>query len=375
MPIPGQVIDFYDDTQKTYLTKMASELEPWGGQEVLQPDELGKLVDDDFALVVMTKNANVVRKFPLHDDMHVKLASMYFDETHDSLSPTEKVCAATHIREACDAHGIEAPQSVAKYAADGFFSNVVIEGTKTPWDAEIRKHASEELTKSASLDINARIEIPDSHYALILDNDGDVIRKYAMPDEGHVKIAAAYFKKYALDLHPRHRHMFAENVLRRADELDVDVDTSTLSKWASETWNHNVDTYLEQRRGMLSPDSDASDMLDKLSSLRNQATPDVFAEALYEFDKKAGLDRKYDKDIPDPWATSMGTEKTSSWNADVDGETITVDDLTSAANSDKLRSHFGETFQSQFKSHAISMFDSLPDADKIVVKQIAKGQI
>jgi len=371
MPIPGHVVDFYDDSDRRYLKKMAQDLGPWRSAEVLSPGQVNDLLDEDFALVVITKTAGKIRKFPLHDEAHIKLASMYFEEANENLSAAERVCAATHIREACDAYEIEADPAISKYAANGFFSNIVEEGVRN----EYEKYAELEMTKEASRDISARMEVPDDQYALLLDNEGETIRKYGMPDESHVKIAASYFKKYARDLSPEHRHMFAENVIRRAGELNVDLDTSYLQKWASGGWNQGLSYHLNERRTLLDGSNEALGVLDKLAELAESTDPDTFASALYEFDKQAGLDGQYGKHITDPWESSMAPQKTAMWNEDVDGETITGDDLKSAANSDKLRSHFGEAFQNQFKAHAIEIFNSLPDPDKVVVKQIAKGQI
>lgn len=375
MPRPGQVIDLYDDAGRECLMKFAHELREFGSCELLEPEEIGQLQDDDFALVVLTKHANVLRKFPIHDDGHVKLSSLYFNETHDNLSPVEKVCAATHIREACDAHGIEATPAVVKYAADGYFSNVVQEGARSPWDVEIRKQASSELTKTASVEINARMELPDDQYALVLEHEGETVRKYAMPDADHVKVASAYFSKYAMDLSPKHRHMFAESVTRRAEELDVELNDKHLAKWASPQWNEHINFYIEQRKGLLPRDEEAQGVLDKLASLQPSTDPGTFAEALHEFDQQTGLDRYYDRGVTDPWESSMGQEKTASWSTEIDGEMLTETELKKVASSGKLKGYFGETFQSQFLKHAVAVFSSLPKPDQVMIKQLAKGQI
>jgi len=376
MPVPGQIIDFYDDADHGCLKKFAHELDSWRSCEVLSPEEHQGLPDDDFALVVLTKHGNVIRKFPIHDDGHVKMAALYFEENHCHLSDLERTIAATHIREACDAHEVPSTPSIAKYAADGFMGNVVTDGDNPAWFSALRRSAEEELTKTASVEVNARMEMPDGHYALVLEHDGDVVRKYAMPDDDHVKIASAYFDKYAMDLAPTHRHTFAANVIRRAEELGVSLgDSGHLQKWASPAWNQNINYHLEQRKSLLPRNEEAQTILDKLASLAEQTDPATFAEALHEFDQGTGLDRYYDKGVTDPWESSMGVEKSASWHEEVDGEMLTASDLNKVAASDKLRSHFGSTFQGQFKKHAIEVFQSLPTPDKVVIKQIAKGQI
>lgn len=380
MTLAGQVIDFYDDTDHSGLRELAEQgegLDKYASYSFLDPEQLAALPDDQFALVVLTKHANIVRKFPVNDDGNAWLSVQYFDMNHDKLSLTEKVAAASNLRDACLAHEIDAPPSIVKYAADGTISNTVTEGMRPIWwDEALRKQAEEELTKTASAEINARMELPDSAYALILDHEGDTARMYAMPDENHVKIASAYFKKHAMDLAPEHRHTFAVNVMNRARELGVELEkTAHLEKWASDNYSRYIDHHIEQRRSLLPRNQEAQDVLGKLAALRDSADPNTFAQALHEFDKTAGLDKYYDKGVADPWSSSMELEKTASWNADIDGGTLTAADLQKVAQSGKLKSHFGEAFHNQFAKHAVQIFESLPTPEKVVIAQIARGQI
>lgn len=380
MTLAGQVIDFYDDSDRSLLNRIRSrnsEIEKYASHSLLNPDEHAELPDDQFALIVLTKHANIVRKFPLNDDFQTWLSAHYFDETKDKLGSVEKVAAATNINTACIAYEIEPPQSVLKFAHDAPVGNIVSEGSSPGWFNELTmKGAKEELAKTASVEINARMELPDSAYALILDHEGEVARMYAMPDENHVKIASAYFKKYAYDLSPQNRHMFAANVLNRAEELGVELrSTEHLEKWASENYNSLVDYHIEQRRGLIPRDDEKGQVLDKLASLRNNTDPSIFASALYEFDKAANLEKYYDTHLTEPWEATMGIEKNASWTADVDGGTLTEADLQNVAQSGKLRQYFGGAFQSQFSKHAVQIFESLPTPEKVVIAQIAKGQL
>lgn len=380
MTLAGQVIDFYDDTDRSELNKIASqnpEMVKYASHLIPGTREHAELPDNQFALIVLTKHANIVRKFPVNDEFQTWLSARYLDSNQEKLSAVEKVAAATNIRDACLAYEIEPPASIEKLACDSSVSNMVIEGARPVWwDEALRKEAQNELTKTASAEINARMELPDSAYALILDHEGETARMYAMPDENHVKIASAYFKKYAYDLSPQNRHMFAANVLARADELGVELQkTAHLKKWASDNYNSSVDYHIEQRRSLIPQQNEASEALDKLASMRANTDPDTFASALYEFDKTAGLEKYYDAEIAEPWEATMGIEKQASWMADVDGGTLTEADLKKVAQSGKLKSHFGEAFSNQFSKHAVQIFESLPTPEKVVIAQIAKGQL
>lgn len=372
MSLTGQVIDLYDDSDYSGLKKLGSS-GAYGGTHILDPDEHQSLPDDQFGLIVLTKRANVMRKFPINDEGNTWLSAQYFDMNHHKLDDVQKVAAATNIKHACDAYDVECPASVDSYARDGQVGNVISEVSTPSW---FKKAAIEELTKTASAEINARIEMPDSCYALVYDDDGEVTRKYAMPDGDSVKIASAYFKKYAADLNPDHRHQFASKVLDRAEELDVDLGgKSHLEKWASPHYNDHIDWYLEQRKSLLPRDPDKCEMLDKLASLKSVTEPPVFAQALREFDKMSGLDRYYDRGVTDPWESTMSHEKVASWSQDIDGMILTEDDLKKVAASGKLKSHFGEAFNSQFQKNAVQIFESLPDPEKTVIKQMATGEI
>src|SRR4029453_8033798 len=105
------------------------------------------------------------------------------------------------------------------------------------------------------------------HFGLVRrTGDGEVIRKYAMPDAEHVRKAATYFDKYAMDLRPQDRHPFAAAVKRRARDLGVALPRlGGLEKWASDSWNPRVQAHLAQRRSLLPEDARARDVLTKLA--------------------------------------------------------------------------------------------------------------
>lgn len=372
MSLVGQVIDFYDDKHATQI-KEAHGLEKFASTPLLSDEELRALPDNQFGLISITKQAHVIRKFPLNDAGHTWLANEYFARNYPKLSDVEKVAAASNIKYASQAYRIDPREEVLKYAMDDRVCCPVSEGKQPKW---FRKYAEQELTKTASAEIDARIEMPDNCYALVIETESDVIRKYAMPDQNHVKIASAYFDKYAMQLAPAHRHQFANNVLRRARELDVPLaKTAHLEKWASPHYADTVDWHLEARKSLLPRSEEKREILDKLASVRRSTDPVTFATALHEFDHEAGLDRYYDRGLTDPWNATMSHEKTSSWHDEIDGDTLTEQDLRKAAASGKIKSHFGEAFANQFKKHAIDIYSSLPTPEKVIIKQIAKGQI
>lgn len=378
MSIAATVLDFYDDDQHAMMAKIAMPASLRNTPiNVLTPEQHDALSDQDFGLVVLTKRASVLRKFPVSDPGNAWLSAQYFDQTHEKLAFPARFVAAKFIKAACDAYGVKSTPGVDRYAAsadDDISSNTFVEGSESGW--MLRKLAQRELMskQAAAVEMDAFTELPNEHFALVIhQGDGTVIRKYAMPDEGHVKKAAAYFDEYAMSLAPEHRHRFAVAVTNRAAELDIDVsDHDSLSKWASVEWNNHVHAHLEYRKSLLPQDSTASDILDKLAATIDSTTPEDFAAALQTFDDTTGISRYYDRGLTDPYASTMG-KSAQAWSAEVDGHTITEADLRKVASSPKLASYLGSSFADQFTRNPVEIFESLPSPERVLIKNIAEG--
>jgi hypothetical protein len=373
------VLDFYDDTKHEHMSKVAMPAEMRGVHlSMLTPEQHSTLPDSDFGLILLTKRASVLRKFPVNDPGNAWLSAQYFGQACEKLAFPARFVAAKFIKSACDAYGVPSSRPVEAYAArtdDEVSTNVFVEGSEKGW--MLRKLAQRELIeKTADVgSINAMAEMPNKHFALVVQTgDGAVIRKYAMPDSDHVKKAASYFDKYAMDLQPEYRHRFAVSVLNRADELGVDVSGHDgISKWASTTWNQHVGAHLEQRKSLLPRNPSARDVLNKLAASMAETTPADMAEALQVFDRATGLTRYYDKGLTDPYSSTMG-KVADGWSEEVDGETVTAADLQKACDSGKLVGYFGQAFCDQFKKNPTEIYESLPDPEKQVIKQVASGE-
>lgn len=378
MTIASTVLDFYDDAQHELLRKIAAPVEMRNvPTEVLGEEERDALDDNEFGLVVITKRASVLRKFPVNDPGNAWLSAQYFNDTHRKLAFPARFVAAKFIKQACDAYEVPSSHAVDAYAAradDEIEANTFVEGSESAW--MLRKLAERELLEkqATAAEMNAELELPDESFALVLhQEDGTVIRKYAMPDPEHVRKAASYFDKYAMDLPPEYRHRFAVAVRNRADELDVDIDGHDgIHKWASVTWNRHVHAHLEQRKSLLPRHEEAAGILDKLASMIDESSPEDMASALQTFDEATGLTRYYDRGLTDPYASTMA-KVSEEWSAEIDGTTLTATDLRKVASSSKLASYLGDTFAKQFSENPVEVFESLPAPEKALIKQISEG--
>jgi hypothetical protein len=381
MTIAAAVLDFYDDSKHELMSKIASAM-PQALRSthatVLTPEQIERLPDSEFGLIVLTKRASVLRKFPVNDPGNAWLSAQYFQNTHEKLAFPARFIAAKFIKTACDAYGVPSSKVVAAYAArveDGEAdSNTYAEGSESKW--MLNKLAQRELMnkQASAAEINALTELPNEHFALVIRTDGGIIRKYAMPDAKHVKVAAQYFDKYAMDLPPEYRHKFAVAVQERAEELDVNLAAhTTLEKWASTGWNRFVHAHLEQRKSLLPRNEPARQALDKLAAALDETTPEDAALALQTLDRATGLTKYYDKGLSDPFASTMG-KVASGWSEDTDDGTITEADLRKAASSNKIASYLGTSFAEHFKEHPVEVYESLPEPEKVLIKQVISGE-
>lgn len=380
MNVAGQVLDFYDDVNGEQMSKVAMPVEVRNVQmTILDSDQRDRLPNSEFGLVVLTKQAHTIRKFPLNDPGNTWLSAKYFEQNHEKLAFPARFKTATFIKRACTAYQVPSTPLVDAYAARAdaadIQTNFFAEGSEQGW--MLSKLASGELLtkQAAAAGIDALVALPDGQYALVYDaGDGSITRQYAMPDAEHVKKAASYFDKYAMQLEPSHRHMFASSVKKRAAELQVECKSKTIEKWASEEWNDKIDWHFEARKQLLPHDHqrDSRQILQKLAESLNDTTPGDMAVALEKFDEHTGLNRYYGRGLADPYASTMG-KVASAWSEDSDGQTITEDDLRKIPNT-KLAGYLGSAFAGQFQKNPVEVYESLPDPDKLIIRQLVSGE-
>jgi hypothetical protein len=372
-------LDFYDEPGRG-LTKLSLPTELQGLEfDLLSEADRGRLPDECFGLVSITKHAGVFRKFPLNDAGNSWLSAQSFDANHENMAMPARFIAAHFIKQACKAYGVPSAPRVDAFAASvepgDVRGNVYAEGSDGSFF--LRKLAQNELLQkqAAAAEFDALVAMPDSHFALVVHTgDGEVIRKYAMPDAEHVDKAARYFDKYAMQLRPEHRQRFASSVKNRAGELGVALPPSGLvEKRASQRWNPHLQTHLEQRKSLLPRNPEARQVLDKLAALVEKTDPEAMAQALETFDHATGLARHYDRALADAWASAI-EKQASAWSADIDDHTLTESDLKKVATSGRLRSYLGEAFSHEFAKNPVEIFESLPQTEKVLIKQLATGE-
>ena len=196
--------------------------------------------------------------------------------------------------------------------------------------------------------------------------------RYPLDNLVQVKTAAVYFDENCKFFYPKHRREYCVNLVKRASMLGIEL-SHDIHKYGSATYAHEAEfsVAIEGRRLML--DEDGSAILSKLAACRFSLSPDDFALALGEFDKVAGIDHHYDRDVPDPYYSTFGIQKT----ADSDETIVIGNDIMSDAQLKdwgkkgfmQMKTTFGEELAAEFKKDPRGIFDSLPvDQKKIIIR-------
>jgi hypothetical protein len=123
MRIAGIVLDFYDDPKGVILrNKLASsgrQLPPkLASARILSAEELERLPDRLFAMVA-TNGDEVVRKYAMHDEAHLVLSMIYFDEVGHLLPPEVQQKIAMNLINGCSWYGMDPTESLVKRAMVG----------------------------------------------------------------------------------------------------------------------------------------------------------------------------------------------------------------------------------------------------------------
>lgn len=372
MNLDSAVIDIYDDVYlESTLEKCASKI-PSNLREVEIPsiEDRNDLDDTQFALSIFTKHAKKLNKFPIDSEINTALSNTYFDINHHKLPFEAQKVAATYIRKACQQYGIEPSESVKTASEETpLFPNIYIE--------KLNDKSGGPLIKESGVK-----EDPNSnHFYALTKTAGDrvVNRMYAMPSVVEVKKAETYFDKYAKQFNPEERHEFALNVVGRASELGTTIESKNLLKYAGALYSAELENHIETRKNIMDGNSQVQDALDKLASMQEKTDPKTFAKALHKLDKIAGLDKYYDRYLPDPFAStfSSGTTKTAEALFEIDGLEINEGDVEKVANNNyaTLKSYFGETLADGLKKEGTAAFVALPETTKEVIARILHGEI
>lgn len=321
--IGGKTLDVFDDVNLTLLAS-SGKLEKVASLQMGNPADLAGLEDRQFGLVFITKNAGVIRKYPLNDRTNVVLSDLYFDMTHDRLPPEAKVAAATQIKEACELWGLSCSPATVKYAV-----------------AEA---------------------VPGHNYVRL----GAVAEKTAGPIELFEQLRDSYTENR--HLYGRDDKVKLARTMAKGGEKVASLIPDDLKCFAVKDPAIDKEAFLAQcgqRKSLLQGQGDALGLMSEFMAKHAQFQPLETVTLLEHFDRQFGLDRYWDRGLE----PNLILQEKVAYHEIVSArgvESLSEDELKEwvSGNGDLLKKMFGKELAEKFAKNPRSTIWELPEASR-----------
>jgi hypothetical protein len=160
----------------------------------------------------------------------------------------------------------------------------------------------------------------------------------------------------------------------RADELGIQV-TDRIRKYAGQGFapDGEVRVAVSSRMRYWADDAPERGMLQGLMDKYAGVTPDVFCEALVQFDEAHGLNDHWDAGVIDPWYSTYGFEKTAEeWVWQQGTDRVTKEQLVKGCKESHhlMEKRFGPDVAHGLLENPTQVFDSLPLDSKRILSRI-----
>ena len=368
------ILDFYDDDNASILKqafKTSREPEQFkktaGGIEPRKKEEIERLHDSQFGLIVLTKEGNKKRAFPLDCPDEVWLSSVYFAKTASNLSNMAQAIAAANIAQSARIQGVNIEPAIVKVAEDfpNINTNVWVEGNEFPTQT-VSQGELEKLSRDP--------EKNDRRY-WGLTNGGRM--RYPLKNEEQVKLAEAYFTKNASVFSPSERHEFASKILARAIDAgfgEAVAGNPTIAKHAGAGFGTRVQEGMINRFEKCAELGIDATEYKELSKHAANSRPSEFAVALETVDRRNGFDRYWDVGMDDPYSTTYGnhSKRAADQTVEIDGVEISESQLKGIPKDDFVKV-FQNTLWDSFSRNPVSIFESMPKPERRIIANMVKG--
>jgi hypothetical protein len=296
-------------------------------------DEVNKMPNDNFALVIYDADLGFIKKLATYDKYITQLNLDIF-KTRTQEFPNELVkVASTFLQKAAKFYRLGFPDELVSYIDETLTSNIIDSKSINQMDWSSKQAL---LVKEASTEVV---------YAL------PSKKRYPLTDETMVKRAMDYFQQHYSEFTPQMRLEFGLNVKLAADSLNI--SPTALGKYATLTGTLNPDftLHINTRKFYVSEENiKLYDALDPALGLSKTAAK------LEELDIQFGLDKFWTRTIEDPYLSVFGIKKADINFTEYAGKRITSSTLSSV-NLDFLDE---DTIKDLRGDEAIAVFDSLP---------------
>jgi len=193
--------------------------------------------------------------------------------------------------------------------------------------------------------------------------------KYPIETSDQLEKTAAYFDRYLSRFHPKERMEFATAIEKRATDLHVSLSYPWITNYSrpvlckssiSPDFERNMDlrkhACLNKMIVVDSKEVKANDLIDKIKDSVTKQSSYTTVDAVFEFDKLAGLEYQWDKAILDPIMTVFGSLNNPKFDSEVIIGNLTENDLKKiAADKGEI-----EELKGMFQEHLIRKFIENP---------------
>jgi len=194
--------------------------------------------------------------------------------------------------------------------------------------------------------------------------------KFPIDSWDRVKQAENYMQQEGVRLRPDIRRACAVKLAAKAEVVGYPLDEKIKEAGATTFANPgHLQANLEIRKIAAGNDG----FLDELFEKRASIGPEMYSECLRRYDIETGIDQWWGKDVPNPWESTFGMDKTAEvvWE---DG----VDRLTDAELMNLATNHlsgvqriFTPCFANEFMKDPVGIFNSMPAPQKKVIARLA----
>jgi hypothetical protein len=425
----GVTLDFYDDNGDTLKQKFPTAA---ALPDVIKTADIrakDSLDQEDFALVAID-GGNVMRKFACHDPGTTAMSVIYFMEHGDKLPEEAQKTAAVNLVVSCARFNLDPPKALEKIAAlDPEVLEILLKGplagavggglgemAVNP-DANLKhlglsalggaaaglipggatRNASigalsgavvpalsraiqnSRLQKSASVDITGqrpkqiiKVAKPmnDNDYAVVLP---DGRRLYPINSWDLVKKAEDYYHLEGCRMQPEIRRQYATKLAAKAEVLGYPLDEQ-VKEAGARTYAEpgHIRASIEMRKVACAEESDKQ-FLEDLFTKQAALDPNTYAECLRRFDVNHGFDYAWDQEIPSPWASTFGLQKTAEVLWEEGADRMTREQLINMAenHTSGIQELFSHDFLREFIKDPVAVFNSLPLPNKRILARLS----
>lgn len=323
-------LDQYDDTNNEYLEKLAD-----AGFVLEKRANVEELDDKDFAVIIESKNKRE-RKFPICDKEASILSSMYYLKNKDKMPEEVRKTARAFINEASMKFDFNPPEDIDE--ARNRDSNVV--------------HLEQKLS--------------DDDFGLVIERDGDKIRKFPLHDKKHVEKAIEHFPEQKDRLTPEQAESLQAKIKEKAQKFGI------IKPEKEASINDNLIRDMEFRVRNLP--KEAQEPYLKLAEKVKEGNAKVktASQVMRKLDHQNNMKVGYMKDVFESSGDFTFNVKEASMSVPEKINRILNDDEMKEDLIDKLEGQFEKGLITDLRENPEVLYNSLPEPHQQIIKDFVE---